>query len=637
MSKRGEIKMTKKTSDANNASKTSGVMKGNHKKRMGLCAGPVAACLFLLLLVFASMTFLGTASSAAAQEAKIAKIAIPLRFDHYYPLEMVYEALQALHKAYPDLTTLEVAGKSDEGRPIYAMTVNNPKTGKALDKPAVYLDGNIHGNEIQGGEIGLYFLDYLLGNYGKNKEITELVDKKCFYVVPVVNPDGRYHFFADANDPNSNRSLRIPTDDDRDGLVDEDFPDDLDGDGNICTMRKRDPFGQFKTDPEDARLMVRIKPGEKGEWTILGDEGIDNDGDGRVNEDAEGYVDPNRNWGFDWAPEYVQGGAGQYPFSGVGMKGLAEWLIQRTNICVDWSFHNSGGMNLRGPSRKGLGEYPQQDIAVYDYLGKQSERILPGYRYLVSWKDLYTTYGDSCEFMTQMMGAYGYVGEVFMSESEQFQGVSERQPRAAGGGDEGGMMSMLMGRITDLERLRFSDNLTMGELYKPWAAFKHPTYGDIEIGGWVKMSSRLSAPFMLKDLVHRNAMAVIFTAKQTPEVSLEVTEVKKVAKGLFRVRTQLSNKNAIPTMSYQAQRVKLYPQDILTISGAKANVVAGGLLTDPYRDSVAYKEHRPEIQFLVVPGFGKVEHEFLVEGDGEITVRYSSRHAGPLTQTTQLK
>jgi hypothetical protein len=90
-------------------------------------------------------------------------------------------------------------------------------------------------------------------------------------------------------------------------------------------------------------------------------------------------------------------------------------------------------------------------------------------------------------------------------------------------------------------------------------------------------------------------------------------------------------------MSYQAQRVKLYPQDMLTISGAKANVVAGGLLTDPYRDSVAYKEHRPEIQFLVVPGFGKVEHEFLVEGDGEITVRYSSRHAGSLTQTTQLK
>jgi len=103
-----------------------------------------------------------------------------------------------------------------------------------------------------------------------------------------------------------------PRDDDRDGLVDEDGPDDLDGDGSITTMRKRDPFGQFRTDAEDARLMVRIKPGEQGEWTMLGAEGLDNDGDGRVNEDPEGYLDGNRNWGYNWAPPYVQTGSGEY-------------------------------------------------------------------------------------------------------------------------------------------------------------------------------------------------------------------------------------------------------------------------------------------------------------------------------------
>jgi hypothetical protein len=66
------------------------------------------------------------------------------------------------------------------------------------------------------------------------------VDKVCFYIAPVINPDGRYHFFADANSPDSSRSIRIPTDDDRDGLVDEADPDvtgrptwyrDADGDG----------------------------------------------------------------------------------------------------------------------------------------------------------------------------------------------------------------------------------------------------------------------------------------------------------------------------------------------------------------------------------------------------------------------
>jgi len=591
--------------------------------------------MLLSVLMFAVSINMVSAASLSASAAGTTPT-LPLRFDHYYTLDQVYAALKALNKAYPELTRLDIVGKSEEGRPIYVMTINNPGTGKALEKPGIWTDGNIHGNEIQGGEICLYTMDYLLRNYGKNKEITELVDKKCFYFCPVVNPDGRYHFMADANDPNSNRSIRIPTDDDRDGLYDEDFPDDLDGDGNITRMRKRDPFGRYKTHPEDPRLMVRVKPGEKGEWTILGDEGIDNDGDGRVNEDAEGYVDPNRNWGFDWAPEYVQEGAGQYPFSGVGLKALGEWVVQRTNICMVWSFHNTGGMTLRGPSRKGLGEYPAQDIAVYDYLGEQSEKILPGYRYLVSWKDLYTTYGDSCEFMTEMLGAYGYVGEVFQVETETFRTQKQRQRDARPDAQED-IMAIMMGRSTELERLRFSDNLTQGDLFKPWTPYKHPTYGDVEIGGWVKMSTRISAPFMLADLVHRNAMAVLFTAKQTPEVSLEVTEVKNLGKGLYRVRTRLSNSRAIPTMSYLAQKVKLYPKDMLKVSGDKAKVVAGGLLTDPYRDAVTYKEHRPELQFLVVPGFGKVEHQFLVEGKGELTVRYTSRHAGRLSQTIQLK
>ncbi len=129
--------------------------------------------------------------------AQTAKSNLSLRFDRYYPLAELNEALQALQKAYPALMTIEEAGKSEEGRPIFAATLNNPKTGPALSKPGIYVDGNIHGNEIQGGEICLYLIDYLLQNYGKNKDVTDLLDKKCFYVVPVVNVDGRYHFFVD--------------------------------------------------------------------------------------------------------------------------------------------------------------------------------------------------------------------------------------------------------------------------------------------------------------------------------------------------------------------------------------------------------------------------------------------------------
>lgn len=578
-------------------------------------------------------------SGAYAAGFKEHPVTVPLCFDYYYTYGMIEEALQKLHQAFPTLTKLDIAGKSEEGRAIYCMTINNPKTGKELDKPGVLVDGNIHGNEIQGGEIALYLLDYLLNNYGTNKEITKLVDKNCFYVVPVVNPDGRYHFFADVGPTGDNRGLRIPTDDDHDGLVDEDFPDDLDGDGNICMMRKKNPNGRYKTDPEDPRIMVPVKPGEKGEWTLLGYEGIDNDEDGDINEDADGYVDANRNWGYNWAPPYVQDGAGEYPFAGVGIKALALYIRERTTICLYWTFHNTGGMFLRGPSSKAEGEYPSQDVATYNYIGEQNERISPGYRYIVLWKDLYETYGDSIGWMTKVAGAFGFVSEVYMLEQESFKSLKEKKQPVPGSEESGGHSFFHHDPGFEKERLKFNDNLGQGELFAPWKPFKHPAYGDIEIGGWTKLSTRISHPFMLKDLVHRQAAAIIFSAKQTPEVSLQVFEIKKTGENLFRVRTRLVNAAAIPSMSRFAAMNKIYPPDMLVVSGAGVKVTAGGSIADVYNDQVVYKEFRPEIQFLSVPGFDKVEHQFLISAatGAQVTISYTSRHAGKISKTISLQ
>ena len=510
------------------------------------------------------------------------------------------------------------------------MTINNPKTGKALDKPGVYVDGNIHGNEIQAGEVALYFMQYLLQNYENNERIKKIVDRNAYYIIPIVNVDGRYHFFADPNTSSSNRGLRRPKDDDRDGLFDEDFPDDLNGDGSIGDMRKKDPYGEYKTDPEDKRLMVRVKPGEQGEWTRLGREGIDNDGDGRINEDSEGYVDPNRNWPFNWAPPYVQGGAGDYPLSGIGLKAIADYIMERPNIIVAYAYHNSGGMYLRGPGTKSVGEFPRSDIEVYDYLGKNFESIVPGYRYLISWKDLYSTYGDFGDFMDHIQGAYTYIGELFQSSTETYKSRSEQ-------GETPGSQDQRRDRDAgSRERLKFSDHLAHGELYLDWEKYNHPVYGEIEIGGWSKMSSRLPHPFMLLDLVHRNASAVIFSSEQTPEVSMEVFETKKVGKDLYRVRVRLDNKKAMPSMTYNAVKNKIHRKDMLTAGGKGLTVVSGGLLTDKYTDRVNYKEHKPEIQFIQVPGFGMVEYQFLVSGKGTLEINYESLKAGKLNKKIEL-
>lgn len=572
-----------------------------------------------IIAIFA-MWFVGTS---------LGQITVPLRFDKYHTYAEVNEAIKALNKAYPSITKAIFVGKTEENREIWALEINNPKTGNHLDKPGVYVDGNIHGNEIQSAEVVLYLADYLLKNYGKIADITKTVDRNAFYLIPMVNADGRYHFMEGGSSMNNNRGLRIPRDDDKDGLFDEDGPDDLDGDGNISQMRIRDPHGIYRTDPTEPRLMIRVKEGEQGEWTLLGSEGIDNDGDGQLNEDAEGYVDPNRNWGANWQPDYVQRGSGSFPFEGVGLKAIAEYMNARPNIIVVYAFHNYGGMFLRGPGSKTQPPYNPMDIAVYDVLGEHAEKMVPGYRYLISWKDLYTTFGDFTDFTHNVFGAYSFVGELYMTAQETYtkgiKPIEEEEWSWRGPRDN----------EREKERLKFNDKLAHGTLFKDWTPFNHPQYGEIEIGGWIKYSTRMPPPFMIQEMVHRNAAAVIYAATQTPSVELELIKVRKVDGKLYEVDVRVVNKNAIPTMSYHAVQRKLYPKDILKVSGA--TVVAGGEITDKFNNKVSYKKHRPEVQFTQVPGYAVSEFRFLVEGSGSINLTYESVKAGKRNLKVNLK
>ncbi len=573
--------------------------------------------IFIFLLL--SAIFIG---NAVAQKTEV-----PLRFDHYYTYNQVVDAVKSLNNAYPDLAKAVVVGKSEENREIWALEINNPKTGNASEKPGVYVDANIHGNEIQAGEVALYFADYLLKNYGILKDVTEVVDRNAYYIIPIVNVDGRYHFMADGNTASSNRSLRIPKDDDNDGLFDEDMYDDLDADGNICQMRKKVEGGNYKLDSEDPRIMVRIRDGEKGDYVLLGQEGIDNDGDGKINEDTEGYVDPNRNWGANWQPNYVQRGAGDFPFEGVGLKAIANYIGERENIIIVYAFHNNGGMYLRGPSTKEGGPLLAADIAVYDVLGKNAEKMVPGYRYLISWKDLYSTYGDFTDFTYDAFGAFGFVGELFQRETETYTSETKKEAPAEG-------VSRRENYPRERELLEFNDHLAHGSMFKEWTPYKHPVYGDIEIGGWIKYSSRMPHTFMLPDLVHRNASAVIYAASQTPDVSMEIFKNEEIGKNLHRIYVRLRNSNAISSMTAKAVKEKLYPQDMLKVSGAK--VVAGGKLNNEYTADIQFKEYKPEIQFLTVSGYATVEYAFIIEGKGDVEFSYESRKARNVKQSIKL-
>lgn len=577
--------------------------------------------------------FLGIALCAAFFTPKISHAAeVKLSFDHFYDHAELTAALKALQKANPQFMKLVSLGKSYEGRDIWGVILNNPKTGPEEHKPGFYIDGNIHGNEIQGTEVALYAIWYLLKNYGKTELATRLLDERAFYIIPTMNPDSRDYF---VNKKEYYRSGVIPVDEDQDGVADEDGPEDLDGDGFITTMRKKDPNGRFRAHPDDPRVLIPVRPGEKGEYTLLGTEGIDNDGDGQINEDRLGGYDMNRNYGFNWQPHYVQYGAGEYPFCFPETKATRDFLLAHPNIMGGQNFHNAGGMILRGPGAKNLGEYPMGDRRVYDHIGKKGEKIIPGYRYLIVYKDLYTVFGGSIDFLYSVLGAYTFSNELDISPTFSFPIEGERGERQ----EEDEEVQRLRSMAERLAEMSFHDLVLLGEHFADWKPYKHPLYGDIEIGGTKIYGSRVPPLFQLADTCHRNAAFCLFHADQLPRLEFDEVKVEKLESDLFQVDISVRNTRVTPSMSALAVQRKLHRADRLKIEGQNVKLAAAGRLFDEYRGITGKIETRDNSIWVEsgIPGFGRVTYRVLVRGKGTVNLTYDSLKGGYLTTTATLK
>jgi len=556
---------------------------------------------------------------------------VTLSFDHWYDNAAIAKAFQDLHAAYPDLITVQSIGKSVQGRDIWAAILNNPKTGPAERKPGYYVDGNIHGNEIQGGEVSLYLVYYLLKNYGKTDLATNVIDHVVFYVVPTMNPDSRDYYIHKSADPDSPRTGWVPLDDDRDGLLDEDPAEDLNGDGSITMMRKRDPNGNMKTSPDDPRLMVPVKPGQKGEWILLGEEGIDNDGDGLINEDGPGAYDMNRNYGYNWQPDYVQNGAGPYPFCWPETRAVRDFVMAHPNILGAQNFHNNGGMILRGPGAKNLGDYNPADVRIYDEIAKRGQKILPGYKYWTIYKDMYTVFGGSLDFLYSDLGIFTFSNELDRDL------VEEITPKKPEGDEEEGRGRMFFGGESK-ESMIIQDSVLMGEQYAAWKPFKHPVYGDVEIGGIKKFGERVPPLFKLAETCHRNAAFIVYHASEMPEPAFEDPSVKKLDGGIYQVDFALANAKATPTMSAQASNQKLHRPDRVKVDGKNAVLLAVGEMQDRFLNQTrAVKLLKNAFDVASgIPGHGRKEYRLLVKASGSLTLTFDSLKGGFAEKTIAL-
>ncbi len=540
---------------------------------------------------------------------------VAVEWNRFYDHAGLGAILAKLHKAFPKVTKLYSIGKSFEGRDLWCLEITAEDKGDPKRKPAMYIDGNIHGNEVQGGEVTAYTAWYLCHQYGRLEAVTDLLDHNVFYLIPSINPDGRDRWLHKSHTASTSRSGLRPYDNDQDGVADEDDTDDLDGDGHITQMRIRDPNGRMKPHPNHPDvLMVPAERDEPGEFTMLGLEGLDNDGDGQINEDPAGGYDGNRDWAYDWQPRYIQPGAMHYPFFLPETRAISDFVIEHPNIAAYQSYHNAGGMILRAPGREG-GNMQGQDESVHAFIAQRGERMLPFYRSFVIWKDLYTVWGGEVDWFYSGRGIIGFSNELWR-EQNLYKNAENPTPE---------------------QRAVFVKHVLLDDGAVKWKPFNHPTYGLIEIGGTKKEWGRTPPSFLLEEECHRNMAFTLYHAAQMPRLIIQQVEKEKVGDNLYRVRLTIENRRVIPTRSAQDVRQHISPPDIVSLTGQGVTVLTSGIVTDRFSNKMDAVKRRPErVEVPTIPGMQAVRVQFLVSGTGKFTLSVDSAKGGLLKSEQSL-
>ncbi len=472
-----------------------------------------------------------------------------MNFNHYFTNDEIETQIKAWAGAYPTLAALNTIGSSHEGRSIWLLTLTNRDTGRATDKPALWIDANIHATELAGATTAMLIVDRLLNGYGKDAQITRLLDTSTFYVVPRVNPDGAE--LALAKTPKFIRSgvRPYPWEDKEEGLHDQ----DIDGDGRIAQMRIPDPNGDWKVSPLDERLMAKREPDEQGgAYYRLLPEGMLEDYDGYLIRDPRPQqgLDFNRNFPYEWKPENEQFGAGPYPASEPEIRALVDFVTKNLNINIVLTFHTFSRVLLRPYSTRGDDTMNLDDLWIFKKMGARGTQ-LSGYRNVSTFHDFTynpkkVTYGAFDDWMYDQLGDYSFTVELWDLPTEA--GVKDRKfiewwrdhPHEQ-----------------DVDILKWIDAHGEPDSYLPWRPFEHPQLGKVELGGWNTLYSWRNPPHAYMEAeAARHVPWVLSLAEMLPRIVVHTLEIKALGQDTYRVNLVVENTGFLPTYTSQQSRTR---------------------------------------------------------------------------------
>ena len=503
--------------------------------------------------------------------------------------------INALAKNYPQFAKLRSLTKTAGGKDIWQITLG---TGNTETKPAFVIAGGIEGNYLIGMELALGFAENLL--QGSNTDsIKALLNKTTYYIFPNMSPDAMEQFFATLQYERQGNATS--TDDDRDGKTNEDEFDDLDGNGKITMMRVESPVGEYKTHPDDSRVLIKadINKNEKGKYLLLS-EGADNDKDGVFNEDGEGGVWFNKNFSYK-VPSFTQG-SGEFAVSEKESRALLDYLFEQFNVYAVVSFGSNNNLsapysyNAQSANQPLIGSWLQQDVKV-------DSMVADLYNKTVSMKDAPKSTAAGGDFLSW---AYYHYGRYSFSTPGWW--VPKTKPDSTKGEKAFSVEDL------SANYLRWASQQGISS-FTDWKTIQHPDFPGqkAEVGG-VDPFVMINPPYKLvPDLVKKHANFLVKLAAAQPELDIVNINTEKVGGGLTRITLDIINKGALASHSKLGERSYWVKRiNVKVNSSGNQSVISG-----------------KKIQTLnSLEGNGSQKLTWLIKGTGKLTIEAGSPTTG---------
>ncbi len=539
--------------------------------------------------------------------------------------DLLTELLRGYCAARPELFSLSSIGKSHEGRDIWYVTVTNTATGAHIDKPAFWIDGNIHAAELSAANACLYYINHLATHYGSDPKITHLLDTRTLYIVPRLNPDGAELALADK--PRHIRSSTRPYPFDEptvEGLTIE----DVDGDGRMLSMRIEDPNGTYKKHPEHPRLLVPRQPDDLPaplggpyyrlvpEGTIAGYDGINFS----VNKDKEG-LDLNRNFPAFWRQEFEQWGAGPYPTSEPEVRAMVQFVVDHPNIGAGMSFHTHSGVILRPMGTESDKDMIPEDLWTFQKFSEVGAQTT-GYPAISIYEEF--RYHPKEVITGTQDWIYEHLGSLFWV-------VEIWSPNKEAGIEGYKWIDWFRDHPVedDIKLLQWSDRDCAGKAFVDWYAFDHPQLGKVEIGGWDKMNFWRNPPPHLREREAARFPAwLTYIGLALPKLEVFKAEAERLGPDTWRIRFAVNNAGYLPSyISKRALARKVVRGCVFEIDTPDGATLVQGKAREVAAHLEGYAQKMTQHAFLPnreVTG-DRVSAEWIVRGTPGQTVKLLAR------------